>query len=96
MQHLWPRMQYGCRFYCHEPWSIDVVGIFYDKKWWKDTLGATPPGFWGSGRGTMVAGRYYRSIGYAIKFDSEKVKREGKKIVRIGSKGFEESAMACR
>lgn len=88
--NLWPKMQYGCKFFCHEPWSIDVVGLFYDKKWWKENLNTTPPGFWGSGSGTMVSNRYYRSIGYAIKFDAEKVKREGKKIVRMGSKGFEE------
>jgi O-methyltransferase len=89
IRYLWPKMQMGCKFYCHEPWSIDVVSLFYNTKWWNENVDATIPGFFGSGRGIMVGCRYYRSLGYARKFDPEKIKQEGEKRVHAGSKGFE-------
>lgn len=89
LRYLWPKLQEGCKFYSHEPWSINVVSLFYDKKWWKENLNMHPPGFYGSGYGIVVSGRY-SNIGYAKKFDVEKIKKHGKKILQLGSKGFEE------
>lgn len=86
---LWPKLQEGCKFYCHEPWSINVVSLFYDKEWWENNLGTHPPGFWGSGDG-MIAGLGYSAIGYAKKFSAEKIKEHGTKRVHLGSKGFTE------
>ncbi len=90
IQHLWPKLQMDCKFYCHEPWSIDVVSLFYNKDWWQENVDNTPPGFFGSGRGVMVGLRYYPGIGYATKFDVERIKQEGNKIVHAGSRGFED------
>ena len=86
LKYLWPKIQEGCKFYCHEPWSTNVVSIFYDKKWWKDNLNISPPGFFGSGFGL----NRYANIGYTIKNDVEKIKTSGKRIVHTGSKGFTE------
>jgi O-methyltransferase len=88
IRYLWPRLQMDCKFYCHEPWSIEVVSLFYDKDWWNQHLNTSPPGFFGSGRGVMVGFRYYPGIGYIKKFNPAKIKQEGKKIVHAGSKGF--------
>ena len=88
LRYLWPKLQEGCKFYSHEPWSVNVVSLFFDKKWWQDNLKAEPPGFDGSGRG-ILAGLSYSMVGYAKKFDAEKIKKHGKKKVHLGSKGFE-------
>jgi O-methyltransferase len=90
LRYLWPRMQMECKFYCHEPWSIDVISLFYNKTWWHANLKTIPPGFYGSGRGVMVNSRYYPGIGYSKKFDPGKILRERKKRVHIGSRGFED------
>jgi len=89
IRYLWPKLQTGSKFYCHEPWSIDVVSLFYSYQWWKDNLNITPSGFFGSGHGVTMGGRYYNGIGYAKKFDVEQIKQEGSKIVHVGSMGFE-------
>lgn len=88
LRYLWPKLQEGCKFYSHEPWSINVVSLFYDKEWWENNLTTHPPGFWGSGYGT-IAGLNYSNIGYAKKFSADKIKERGRKIVHNGSKGFE-------
>lgn len=88
LRYLWPKLQEGCRFYCHEPWSVNVVALFYNEQWWKENLNASPPGFSGSGDG-ITAGLIPTRIGYAKKFDPEKIKAGGKKIVHAGSRGFD-------
>jgi len=85
---LWPKLQEGCKFYSHEPWSVNVVSIFFNKQWWQDNLKTDPPGFDGSGRG-IIAGFSYSNVGYAKKFDAESIKKQGKKKIHAGSKGFE-------
>jgi O-methyltransferase len=65
LKHLWPKLQGGGRFYCHEPWSFDVMSLFYDKAWWRKELGLLPPGFIGSGDGVESA----PYMGYAVKLD---------------------------
>ncbi len=76
IEHLWPKLQEGCRFYCHEPWSVGVVGLFYDNDWWRETLNAPAPGFQGSGGGTKIAWSESR-MGYAQKLDFDKIKQFG-------------------
>lgn len=88
LRFLWPKLQDGCKFFCHEPWSIHVVSLFYDEKWWKNNIGSLPPGFYGSGYGT-IAGLGYSSIGFAKKFDHEKIRNKGDRILHEGSTGFE-------
>ena len=85
LKHLWPKLEEGCTFYSHEPFSFDVVSLFFDKQWWKENLNSEPPGYFGSGCGFLVKG-----IGYARKFCKEDIFRHGKRMVHIGSKGVEE------
>lgn len=85
--NLWPKLQYGCKFFSHEPWSVHVVSVFYDKYLWLTNLKCETPGFFGSGSGIMKAG-YYTNIGYAIKLDIEKIVATGSKKVHLGSRGF--------
>jgi hypothetical protein len=89
VRYLWPKLQLDCKFVSHEPWSINVVSVFYDEKWWQDTLGTYPPGFYGSGYGVKpISG-----IGFAQKFDREKIKARSIKRRHWGSNGFEGSAL---
>jgi O-methyltransferase len=83
--HLYPKLQDGCKFYSHEPWSVGIVSLFYDTKWWQDNFRTPPPGFNGSGVG-IKAGLSYINMGYAQKVNVEKIKDNGKRIVHLGSK----------
>jgi O-methyltransferase len=49
----WKKLQPGCVFFCHEARDREVVDIFFDKKWWADSIGESAPGFIGSGVGMM-------------------------------------------
>lgn len=89
LRYLWPSLQDGCKFYSHEPWSNSVVALFYDTQWWRTNLGTAPPGFYGSGRGIAV-GLSSLLLGYAQKFSSEQIEKEGHRIVHIGSSGYTE------
>jgi O-methyltransferase len=84
LRYLWPKLIDGCLFYSHEAWSMQVVALFFDQAWWRDNLNTQPPGFYGSGFG--APGKF--GLGYAQKFDPEKTKEQGKKIVHAGSIGF--------
>lgn len=74
LRHLWPKLQEGCKFFCHEPWSVNVVALFYNAAWWKENLGLHCPGFFGSGDGVVPG------MGFARKFDPEKIKKGGKEL----------------
>lgn len=84
LEHLWPKLQTGCCFYSDEPWSVHVVGLFYDKSWWEGRLGSPAPGFVGSG-----CGLHGMQIGYARKVDVDEVMRKGGQIRHRGSMGFD-------
>jgi O-methyltransferase len=66
LRETWPRLQSGCRFFCHEAQDLQVVEIFFDREWWEQNLGFTVPGFVGSGCGinSSLATSY---LGYAVK-----------------------------
>lgn len=85
--HLWPKLQEGCRFYCHEPWSTDVVGLFYDKSLWKTNLGIEPPGFFGSGHGLSIGSAYTR-MGYAQKVNESTILEHGHRRVHLGTTDY--------
>ena len=87
LKYLWPKLQMGCKFYCQEPWSIPVVALFYDEPWWKENLGVMPPGFCGSGGGVDYA-LSSSNMGFAIKFDPERLRAEGRKILHEGLKAY--------
>ena len=71
---LWPRMQEGSKFFCHEPFSTHVVSLFYDHAWWKEHLHLQPPGFFGSGAGIMEVLMPSR-VGFALKYQGESAGR---------------------
>ena len=53
LRYLWPKMQQNCIFCSHEPWSFEIVSLFYNRKWWQENLKEEPPGFFGSGDGVV-------------------------------------------
>jgi hypothetical protein len=66
LREAWPRLQPGCRFYCHEAMDLQVMEIFFGQEWWAQHVGSAPPGFVGSGCGMhgWLAPCY---LGYAVK-----------------------------
>jgi len=74
LKYLWPKLLDGCKFYCHEPWSIKVVAVFFNEKWWMDNLDTHYPGFYGSGDGDVPG------MGYAKKFSAEQIMKEGSEL----------------
>ena len=89
LKHIWPLLLDGCKFYSHEAWDINVVSVFYDKKWWEEELNTNIPGFFGSGQGTIKDIRFFPDIGFTKKFNLDNIKKNGKQLVHMGSKGFE-------
>jgi O-methyltransferase len=75
VRSLWPKMQEGSKFYCHEPHSLHVVSLFYDNDWWEKELGLSAPGFFGSGAG-IIEVLCPSKLGFALKFDTERAKSE--------------------
>jgi O-methyltransferase len=76
--HLWPKLQVDCRFYSHEPWSVEVVSLFYDEPFWREHFGTSPPGFFGAAVGGLAAEIVHATIGYAEKWDPSQIIRYGK------------------
>jgi hypothetical protein len=65
-----------------------VVSLFYDHKWWQETLESSPPGFIGSGDGVREV-LVPSMVGFAVKFDFEKAKKNLKRFddfKNLGSK----------
>ena len=63
VRHLWPKLRPGCKFFSDEPWSFDVVSLFYREAWWQEELGVSAPGFYGSEIGLRDA----PTLGCAVK-----------------------------
>jgi len=66
-----PSLAEGRKFFSNEPFAINVVSLFYDKKCRADNLNTHAPGFFGSGIGVVPW------LGYAKKFDVAKIKGRG-------------------
>jgi len=91
LRHLWPKLQEGCKFYCHEPGYFDVVALFFDKHWWKKNLKTNPPGFFGSGYGVIdLEYGIVGGIGYAKKLSRGKIIKNGKRAVHLGTKDLKD------
>lgn len=63
---VWPLLQDGCIYFCHEARDYEVVSIFFDAKWWKEEVCFPAPGFVGSGLGIPIDPRG-SMLGYALK-----------------------------
>ena len=79
LRYLWPKLKEGCKFYTHEPWSINVVSLFFNNKWWKKNLKTSPPGLYGFGRG-IKKGLIFTGLGHTIKLNKDKVIKYGERI----------------
>ncbi len=78
LRHLWPKLREGCRFYSHEPWSVEVVSLFYDKSFWEENFGLSPPGFEGATAGGSRQQLLHASLGYAEKWNARRIVHHGR------------------
>ena len=70
LRYLWPLLADGGFFYAHEATHLEIAGLFFDKEWWRDALGASAPGLVGAGTGLGLIpapGGFRSSIGYTVK-----------------------------
>jgi O-methyltransferase len=86
VKYLWPRLRFGCKFFSHEPWSIDVVSLFFDHAFWKSTFGTPPPGFYGGDMGGIRSLLVYFKMGFAVKRDFNKIVASGERVTISGSR----------
>jgi hypothetical protein len=94
LRHLWPKLQLGGKFYCHEPFSMQVVSLFFDQAWWQANVGGSPPGFYGSGRGVLW-GLRNSNMGFAKKVDTRQIIDSGRSVAYEGSRRFAEQRSAA-
>ena len=66
LAHLWPLLVDGAAVYTDDAGDLDVVRVFFDDPWWKETLGCPAPGYVGSGCG-LPLNPEHSSLGYARK-----------------------------
>lgn len=66
IRYAWRRLQDDCAFFSHEAQELAVMKIFFDDRFWKETLGCVAPGFIGAGLGLPLSLRGSR-LGYAKK-----------------------------
>jgi hypothetical protein len=93
VRYLWPKLQLGGKFYCHEPFSMQVVSLFFDESWWRTNVGSSPPGFYGSGRG-VIWGLRNSNMGFAKKVDTRQIIDSGRSVAYDGSRRFAEQLSA--
>ncbi len=77
LRAIWPLLVEGGAVYTDDAADLDVVRVFFDEPWWRETLGCGAPGYVGSGCG-LPLNPEYSSIGYARKserFDPAQWKR---------------------
>ncbi len=85
IKYLWPRLRVGCKFFSHEPWSIDVVSLFFDHAFWRSTFGCPAPGFYGGDMGGIRSLLVYFKAGFAVKRDFDKIVEKGERVMISGS-----------
>ena len=85
LKYLWPRLRVGCKFFSHEPWSIDVVSLFFDHGFWKTLFGCSAPGFYGGDMGGIRSLLVYFKMGFAVKRDFDKIVKKGERVLISGS-----------
>jgi hypothetical protein len=55
IRHIWPRLSDGGVVYTDDSCDMEVVRVWFDEAWWRETLGARAPGYVGSGCGLPLA-----------------------------------------
>ena len=51
LKFAWPRLRSEGLFFCHEARDLEVVQLFYDDGFWKETMDTKAPGLVGAGFG---------------------------------------------
>lgn len=70
LQHLWPLLVPGAHLFTDEAQHHDIAQLFFDREWWRSTLGEEPPGLVGAGTGLglyLRPGGFHSSLGYTVK-----------------------------
>jgi hypothetical protein len=70
VRHIWPRLEDGGTFFTHEATHMEIASLFFDREWWREQLGESPPGLVGAGNGIGLVpqgGSFRSPLGYAIK-----------------------------
>jgi O-methyltransferase len=70
LTHLWPLLLDGGCLFTHEARHLEMADVFFDRAWWRATLGCDAPGLIGagSGLGLIPAGVGFRSdLAYTVK-----------------------------
>lgn len=73
LRYLWPLMPNGATFFTHEAHHLEVAKLFYDDRWWNETLQQDAPGLIGAGSGLGVGFRKNRqrfhgsALGFVVK-----------------------------
>jgi O-methyltransferase len=55
IRHIWPRLADGGVIYTDDSCDMEVVRVWFDEAWWRETLGTRAPGYVGSGCGLPLA-----------------------------------------
>jgi len=51
LRHIWPLLVENAAVYTDDAGDLDVVKVFFDDAWWRETFGVSAPGYVGSGCG---------------------------------------------
>ncbi len=71
IRHIWPRLSDGGVVYTDDSCDMEVVRVWFDEPWWRETLGTRAPGYVGSGCGLPLA-LGGSSLGYVQKVSDVK------------------------
>jgi hypothetical protein len=66
IRHIWPLVADGGLVFTDDSLDMEVVRVWFDDNWWRETLGERSPGYVGSGCGLPLAPDS-SSLGYARK-----------------------------
>lgn len=67
LTHLWPRLEPYGELFTHEAQQLEFVARFFDRQWWRETLGEEAPGLIGAGSGLPVGVWHGCGLGYTVK-----------------------------
>jgi len=66
VKYIWPLLAEGGLIYTDDSCDMEVVKLWFDERWWNETIGISAPGYVGSGCGLPLSPRF-SSLGYAVK-----------------------------
>ena len=66
LRYLWPLLTENGWIYCDDAADLEVVKVYFDDTWWRETVGADAPGLVGSGCGLPLSPAF-STLGYTRK-----------------------------